>query len=342
MNSSATLFPQPGAYGPSMMNAPLEASTNSPQLSYQFPHSSTRSSSFTQGTDLMDPSSGNDSDTNSTSHHQRTLLPETVYHTIEWRRNTAPYSSIAQVASPNVSFGSDAAITPARPFDMDFQAPSCPQTSTWPYHSVIPPPCTPSNNCPLTPTTSASFQNNSLPHSYYQDCQEPPASVNSRAVFSEGRFLDEAYPIENEVGEMFHHGARFAPFHQDQSQGDQSTQPTPATSSSLPATPQSEIEGQNEDDSPQRCSKCNNAVHKPAQRRRATARSREQTRTPLSPKNAFLVKSKAAGMSYREIREQGHFTEAESTLRGRFRNLTKDKSRRVRRPLWIAKDVRSR
>jgi len=53
----------------------------------------------------------------------------------------------------------------------------------------------------------------------------------------------------------------------------------------------------------------------------------------------FLVKSKLAGMSYKAIREQGKFTEAESTLRGRFRTLTKQKSARVRKPEWSVNDV---
>lgn len=56
-------------------------------------------------------------------------------------------------------------------------------------------------------------------------------------------------------------------------------------------------------------------------------------------KDAFLVKSKRAGMSYKEIKEKGHFVEAESTLRGRFRNLTKRKEHRVRKPEWKTKDV---
>ena len=54
----------------------------------------------------------------------------------------------------------------------------------------------------------------------------------------------------------------------------------------------------------------------------------------------FLVRSKLAGLSYRDIRVQGHFTEAESTLRGRFRTLTKRKEQRVRKPQWHEKDVR--
>ncbi|KAK3081295.1 hypothetical protein LTS18_008234, partial [Coniosporium uncinatum] len=64
----------------------------------------------------------------------------------------------------------------------------------------------------------------------------------------------------------------------------------------------------------------------------------EQSR--LSDKNAFLVRAKMGGMSYKAIREAGGFREAESTLRGRFRSLTKDKHDRVRKPMWTKVDVR--
>lgn len=56
-------------------------------------------------------------------------------------------------------------------------------------------------------------------------------------------------------------------------------------------------------------------------------------------KDDYLVRSKLAGMSYKDIRRQGKFTEAESTLRGRFRTLTKHKAARVRRPEWNDNDV---
>ncbi|KAI1104203.1 hypothetical protein F4804DRAFT_332497 [Jackrogersella minutella] len=57
-------------------------------------------------------------------------------------------------------------------------------------------------------------------------------------------------------------------------------------------------------------------------------------------KDEFLVRSKRAGMTYREIRRKGNFIEAESTLRGRYRTLTKDKDARVRKPEWLDNDVR--
>ena len=70
-------------------------------------------------------------------------------------------------------------------------------------------------------------------------------------------------------------------------------------------------------------------------------RMQSQARCTQRPgtKDLFLVKSKLAGMSYREIRDRGNFTEAESTLRGRFRTLTKDKESRVRKPEWEERDV---
>ncbi|KAI0841608.1 hypothetical protein F5Y06DRAFT_293308 [Hypoxylon sp. FL0890] len=74
-----------------------------------------------------------------------------------------------------------------------------------------------------------------------------------------------------------------------------------------------------------------------------SAHGRGSTRIPdgaRSAKDDFLVRSKLSGMTYREIRRKGNFTEAESTLRGRFRTLTKDKEARVRKPEWQDNDIR--
>lgn len=60
---------------------------------------------------------------------------------------------------------------------------------------------------------------------------------------------------------------------------------------------------------------------------------------PRSDKDEFLVQSKLSGMTYKEIRKMGGFTEAESTLRGRFRTLTKPKEARVRKPEFQEIDV---
>lgn len=58
-----------------------------------------------------------------------------------------------------------------------------------------------------------------------------------------------------------------------------------------------------------------------------------------SDKDEFLIRSREMGISYREIRQRGNFVEAESTLRGRLRNLTKAKEARVRKPQWQDNDV---
>ena len=56
-------------------------------------------------------------------------------------------------------------------------------------------------------------------------------------------------------------------------------------------------------------------------------------------RDAFLVNGKRRGLSYKDIKRIGGFKEAESTLRGRFRTLTKSKEQRVRKPQWQEKDV---
>lgn len=65
----------------------------------------------------------------------------------------------------------------------------------------------------------------------------------------------------------------------------------------------------------------------------------ESATPPRSEKDEFLVQSKLAGMTYKQIRKKGGFTEAESTLRGRFRTLTKPKEARVRKPEFLEIDV---
>ena len=56
-------------------------------------------------------------------------------------------------------------------------------------------------------------------------------------------------------------------------------------------------------------------------------------------KDHFLIEQKNAGKTYKQIRKEGGFRIAESTLRGRYRNLTKEKVARVRKPTWKIKDV---
>ncbi|KAK0711953.1 hypothetical protein B0H67DRAFT_303856 [Lasiosphaeris hirsuta] len=53
----------------------------------------------------------------------------------------------------------------------------------------------------------------------------------------------------------------------------------------------------------------------------------------------YLIRSKKAGWTYKDIRRRGGFVEAESTLRGRYRTLTKSREQRVRKPAWSDKDL---
>ncbi|CEJ82038.1 hypothetical protein VHEMI02130 [[Torrubiella] hemipterigena] len=70
-----------------------------------------------------------------------------------------------------------------------------------------------------------------------------------------------------------------------------------------------------------------------------------QSISPISPnalrseKDKFLVQARDSNMTYREIKQQGGFSEAESTLRGRYRALTKEKEARVRKPEWSSIDI---
>lgn len=56
-------------------------------------------------------------------------------------------------------------------------------------------------------------------------------------------------------------------------------------------------------------------------------------------KDELLVHLKSQGMSYKQIKEIGGFGEAESTLRGRYRALTKPKEARLRKPEWGDREV---
>lgn len=66
----------------------------------------------------------------------------------------------------------------------------------------------------------------------------------------------------------------------------------------------------------------------------------EKLKNVRDSRDAFLIRLRLEGKSYKEIRRLGNFTEAESTLRGRFRTLVKPRKARVRRPEWKDTDVR--
>lgn len=57
-------------------------------------------------------------------------------------------------------------------------------------------------------------------------------------------------------------------------------------------------------------------------------------------RDQYLLDMREKGFTYREIKDSGDFEEAESTLRGRVRVLTKARSERVRKPEWTDRDVR--
>lgn len=58
-----------------------------------------------------------------------------------------------------------------------------------------------------------------------------------------------------------------------------------------------------------------------------------------SSEDEYLLRAREAGMTYKEIKIHGCFSKKESTLRGRYRNLTKEKDERVRKPQWTNKDA---
>ena len=76
-------------------------------------------------------------------------------------------------------------------------------------------------------------------------------------------------------------------------------------------------------------------AHSPASSRQLGSRNGQRD----TSKDDFLVRCKARGMSYKQIKELGKFEEAESTLRGRYRALTKPKEARLRKPEWGDREV---
>jgi hypothetical protein len=72
---------------------------------------------------------------------------------------------------------------------------------------------------------------------------------------------------------------------------------------------------------------------------------RVMQRIPLPPKDdnlakdRYIVKGKQLKLSYGQIKAIADWPDAESTLRGRFRNFTKAKHERVRKPVWHEEDV---
>ena len=79
-------------------------------------------------------------------------------------------------------------------------------------------------------------------------------------------------------------------------------------------------------------------LYQSVERRSAGTEYGEGSRRDTS-RDDELLQLRRQGISYREIKQKYGFTEAESTLRGRYRTLTKSKDRRVRKPIWKDRDV---
>ena len=60
-----------------------------------------------------------------------------------------------------------------------------------------------------------------------------------------------------------------------------------------------------------------------------------------SKEDKALIRMKEEGYTYKDIRKALGCNVAESTLRGRYRSLTKPKENRVRAPKWTETDVRT-
>jgi hypothetical protein len=77
-----------------------------------------------------------------------------------------------------------------------------------------------------------------------------------------------------------------------------------------------------------------NSSGEPTFHRTATGRTPQDVE-----KDKFLISSRQDGLSYKEIKRRGGFKEAESTLRGRYRTLTKAPEQRRRKPTWSDGDA---
>ncbi|KAM6527813.1 hypothetical protein FALCPG4_008853 [Fusarium falciforme] len=56
-------------------------------------------------------------------------------------------------------------------------------------------------------------------------------------------------------------------------------------------------------------------------------------------RDQYLIDRRADGYTYREIKQAGGYAEAEPTLRGRWRTLTKEPEQRLRKPKWEQHDL---
>ncbi|GAB7326180.1 hypothetical protein MBLNU13_g10179t3 [Cladosporium sp. NU13] len=83
------------------------------------------------------------------------------------------------------------------------------------------------------------------------------------------------------------------------------------------------------------------AISCPAPKTKRRHSSERERETALRERrDQYLLDRREEGYTYKDIKVMGNFSEAESTLRGRVRVLTKDRSERVRKPVWTESDIR--
>ncbi|KAH0490685.1 hypothetical protein TgHK011_002142 [Trichoderma gracile] len=211
---------------------------------------------------------------------------------------------------------------------------------------VIEPPQFHYNPPPVESSDFAGFNFNTLP---YRDVQQPIAGETWMPSHDMNPFTSAAPEIiKNELDE-----AAGIPIILTQPTESLTTAPLPQTQN--PSMLEPAVAAAGNLAPPSRRSL---ASHRPQRRllpavslrrpvhRQPEVRSRRPPVIQMSPqaaaeraaKDRFLVQSRSEGISYKDIKRLGNFKEAESTLRGRWRTLTKEKKDRQRDPKWTALD----
>jgi hypothetical protein len=84
---------------------------------------------------------------------------------------------------------------------------------------------------------------------------------------------------------------------------------------------------------------CANVPYQESSENRFHTRRTLETHDQRKADDEILLDGKRGGLTYKEISKKMHTKCAESTLRGRYRSLTKARKDRVRKPVWREKDV---
>lgn len=191
--------------------------------------------------------------------------------------------------------------------------------------SDIPPiPCAPQPYIP--PPLSANNTPTYIPHSNPQPSTLPSQKIQNTSPGG----MNWSYQNENQQTHKYNHYPHPHPHHHHQIQ-QPSTSPSTLTNSPFTHQPRSQTRPTVTDTSTGTPSS-QQSLSSPDSSNRANIRLGDS-------RNKFLVDCKRRGLSYRAIKHLGGFKEAESTLRGRFRTLTKTKEQRVRKPKWSDTDV---